>query len=153
MTTALHLVFRLAHPIQGADLVVAGARGGSLSRMEVYRARIRREDGSLEVVVDTLTIRYRLAELIGRPLRVREGARPRNRARALHAPVRVSSLAGALLLGQTGRVPRCRSHHPRASVQIGSPSLRSMGVASPCSTGLAITPWSSSPTTSRPGQG
>src|SRR5262245_58598853 len=71
MATCINLVLRLANPLKGGQLSVRAARGGFLSGVERYGVHIRRGDGSLEIKADTLTVRYRLAELVQPTLRVR----------------------------------------------------------------------------------
>ena len=72
MKAAANLALRLAHPWRGAELAVAGARGGFITGIELHGIRVRRADGSFEAEVDTLIVRYHVSELIGPSRRVRE---------------------------------------------------------------------------------
>ena len=70
LTAAVNLTLRLVRPWPGAEFVVANARGGFLSGIEVYGVRIHKQN-DLDARIDTLRIQYSLSDLPRRPLRIR----------------------------------------------------------------------------------
>jgi len=71
MTAAVNLTVHLTKPWRGAEITVADARRGFFSGIELYGVRVRQDGASFDARIDTLRIEYRLADLMGRPLRIR----------------------------------------------------------------------------------
>jgi hypothetical protein len=68
----VNLVLRIANPWPGTSLTVAHARPGFLSGIELHGVALRQPGGPMRGSVDTLRVRYGLAELLGRPQRLRK---------------------------------------------------------------------------------